>query len=140
MIFPRKNLSSFKEVTSSPFATQNVLNIVRLGIANSNRGEIFKAVPLVTIDDPIYYMKTMFRNVIETSFENLVEIFRTRNRVYYYLREAKKLVLVAVPVRKIDEVFQDKKVVYTLPRNYDVTKNDKVLQFIKANFPEILYI
>jgi hypothetical protein len=55
-----KHLTSLSEtVISQDFQTtpENVLKIVRIGTANSNRGNIFTEYPLSTVDDAIYYLQ-----------------------------------------------------------------------------------
>lgn len=53
-------------IISQTFQTrpENVLKVVRIGTANSKRGDIFTEVPLTTTDDAIYYINMTYENTI----------------------------------------------------------------------------
>lgn len=53
-----------EEVVSSQFQTrpENLLKIVRIGVANSNRGNIFMEYPLQTTDDVLYFVDAVYQS------------------------------------------------------------------------------
>jgi len=62
-----RHLQQYSETTiSQNFQTrpENVLKIVRIGSANSNRGNIFTEIPLMTTDDAIYFLNLTYENTI----------------------------------------------------------------------------
>lgn len=62
----QNELNHLKQLSETTIKTQfstvpeNVLRIVRIGTANSNRGEIFTEWPLVTPDDAIYFVDRVY--------------------------------------------------------------------------------
>ena len=59
-----KNLS--EAIISQSFQTrpENVLKVVRIGSANSNRGDIFTEFPLTTVDDAIYFITMTYESTL----------------------------------------------------------------------------
>lgn len=55
-----KGLSETQIKTEFSTVPENVLRIVRIGIANSNRGDIFTEWPMTTTDDAVYFVDKVF--------------------------------------------------------------------------------
>lgn len=66
-------------IISQNFQTtpENVLKIVRIGTANSHRGDIFTEVPLTTTDDALYFIDMTYENTVndkgQTAGEKIYE-------------------------------------------------------------------
>lgn len=56
-------------IISQTFSTrpENVLKVVRIGVANSNRGDIFTEFPLTTTDDAIYFIDMTYESALRGS-------------------------------------------------------------------------
>ena len=69
-----------EDTISSEFQTtpENVLRIVRIGTANSNRGEFFHEWPMTTTDDSIYFIEKTYGSTLRgaTAGENIHETVR----------------------------------------------------------------
>jgi hypothetical protein len=70
-------------IISQNFQTrpENVLKIVRIGSANSNRGDIFTEFPLTTTDDAIYFIDMIYESALRGSAAS-DKIYENINRFY----------------------------------------------------------
>ncbi len=65
-----KYLKGLQEtVIATAFSTrpENLLKVVRIGVANSNRGEIFTEYPLVSTDDALFYIDMTYEQALRGS-------------------------------------------------------------------------
>lgn len=58
----KKNLNETQIKTNFQTVPENVLRIIRIGVANSNRGDIFTEWPLITPDDAIFFVDKTYGN------------------------------------------------------------------------------
>lgn len=70
-------------IISQTFQTrpENVLKVVRIGSANSNRGEIFTEFPLTTVDDAIYFITMTYEQSLRGSTAD-EKIYEKINKYY----------------------------------------------------------